>query len=77
MTLHEGSVESLQELVERLSDKGRRVPRSNVVYHLEALKRKDLVSISSKGKKVRVDLLETGGLFLEALLQLPSSDRQG
>ncbi len=77
MTLHEGPVESLQELVERLSEKGRRVPRSNVVYHLEALKRKDLVSISSKGKKVRVDLLETGGLFLEALLQLPSSDRQG
>ncbi len=73
VTLREAPVESLQELVDRLSKGGRRVPRSNVVYHLEALKRKDLVSISSKGKKVRVDLLETGELFLDALLHMRQS----
>ena len=63
--LAKGEVESLKELVQRVKAGRRKVPRSNVVYHLEALKRKDMVSIAAEGKKVKVGLRKMGKLFLE------------
>lgn len=63
--LAKGDVESLKELVQRVKAGKRKVPRSNVVYHLEALKRKDMVSVVPEGKKVKVGLRKMGELFLE------------
>ncbi len=64
--LAEGDAGSVKELVERLHLRGRKVPRSNVVYHLEALKSKNLVSMETEGKKVRVGLDMVGKVFLES-----------
>ncbi len=64
--LAEGGAESLKELAQRVRTGRKRVPRSNVVYHLESLRRKDLVSVASEGKKVKVGLERTGRLFLDA-----------
>lgn len=64
-----GEVESVKELVDRVQKGKRRIPRSNVVYHLESLRRKNLVNVSSEGKKVRVALERTGRLYLESLSQ--------
>lgn len=65
--LAQGDVESLKELVDRVQEKRGRVPRSNVIYHLESLKKKNLVAMTGDGKKVRVGLERTGKLFLETL----------
>jgi CRISPR locus-related DNA-binding protein len=66
--LAEGEVDSLKELVDRVRKSKKKIPRSNVVYHLESLRKKNLVTVEAgNGKKVQVRLNRTGELFLEAL----------
>jgi hypothetical protein len=68
VSLGKGQVDSLKELVERMRKDRKRTPRSNVVYHLESLRRKNLVNmVPGDGKRVQVSLTRTGRLFLQAL----------
>jgi DNA-binding transcriptional ArsR family regulator len=64
--LTQGDAGSVKELVERIRSVKGEVPRSNVVYHLESLKSKNLVNMETEGKRVRVSLDRVGTAFLRA-----------
>jgi len=64
--LTQGDAGSVKELVERIRSVKGDIPRSNVVYHLESLKSKNLVNMETEGKRVRVSLDRVGKAFLRA-----------